>query len=227
MVIALELTGSMAALDQPPSRLERAKHKIRDLLALRQGARTAVIGYAGSAHAVLQLTDDTALIELYLDALSTEVMPLTGDRPDLAVALARQMLATETAAGTVLFMTDGIDRSHATRFESVFTGSADQLLILALGTADGGLLVGADGPAPPVDRAGIDTVARAAGGWATAASVDQSDVAALDRRIRRHLVNAIGDDEDLQWRDAGYALVWPLALLSLAWFRRGWTIQWR
>ena len=40
------------------------------------------------------------------------------------------------------------------------------------------------------------------------------------------LVLAIEADEDLRWVDAGYVLLWPLALLSLAWFRRGWTVQW-
>ena len=56
---------------------------------------------------------------------------------------------------------------------------------------------------------------------------DDQDVTALHRRIQRHLVNAIEADEELQWRDSGYLLVWPLALLILIWFRRGWTIQWQ
>ena len=49
LVIAIELTPSMLCTDQQPTRLERARHKVRDLLARRRGARTAVIGYAGSA----------------------------------------------------------------------------------------------------------------------------------------------------------------------------------
>ena len=52
-------------------------------------------------------------------------------------------------------------------------------------------------------------------------------MASLNRRVQRHLVNAIESDENLQWRDAGYFLVWPLALFMLLWFRRGWTVQWQ
>jgi Ca-activated chloride channel family protein len=228
LVIALELTASMLGTDQPPSRLERARHKIRDLLDQRQGARTAVVAYAGSAHAVLPLTDDTDLVNLYLESLVPDVMPQAGDRPDLALGLAASMLAGETAPGTILFMTDGIDRGFAGAFRNAMAGSTDQLLLLAFGTDAGGLVEGGgvNDVAPPTDRAGLRAVANAGNGALVDATVDDSDVASLDRRVQRHLVNAIESDENLQWRDAGYFLVWPLALLALLWFRRGWTVQW-
>ena len=47
------------------------------------------------------------------------------------------------------------------------------------------------------------------------------------RQIRTHLVNAVAGAERLRWYDAGYYLVWPLSLVVLLWFRRGWTVQWR
>ena len=47
LVIALYVGESMLAEDIQPTRLERATHKIRDLLALRPGARAALIAYAG------------------------------------------------------------------------------------------------------------------------------------------------------------------------------------
>ena len=95
LVIALELTDSMLGTDQAPTRLEGARQKIRDLLGERQGARTAVIAYAGSAHAVPPLTDDTDLVNMYLESLTPDVMPQSGDRPDRALQLAASMLARE------------------------------------------------------------------------------------------------------------------------------------
>ena len=236
LVIALELTPTMLGIDQSPTRLERAKQKIRDILERRKGARTALIGYAGSAHAVLPLTDDSALIEIYLESLAPTLMPQSGDNAVSALTLADKMLTTEDAAGTILFMTDGIDRTHAADFASHRETSQDQLLFLAFGSAEGGPIPEAgaggqtfglvDGNAPGIDIGGIDAVAAAGGGPVIRTTPDQGDIDTLSRPIRSHLVNIVQQDEALQWRDFGYPLVWPLAFIVLLWSRRGWTVRW-
>ena len=237
LVIAIELTPSMLARDQQPTRLERARHKVHDLLRRRRGARTAVIGYAGSAHQLLPFTDDTQLLEIYLEALHPSLMPEPGDAPTRALELAEQLLARESVPGTVLFLTDGIDRSGADAFGAFASRSGDQVIVLAFGGAEGGaietegldlsLLPTADWLAPPVDRVGLDAVASAAGGSVIAASLEEDDISALVRRIHTHLVDAIEGDEALTWRDQSYPLVWVIAFCMLFWFRRGWTVQWR
>jgi len=52
VVIALDLSESMTQTDIQPSRLERAKQKILDLMELRAGGRVGLVAYAGSAHLV-------------------------------------------------------------------------------------------------------------------------------------------------------------------------------
>ncbi|NEJ82840.1 hypothetical protein GR268_40820, partial [Rhizobium leguminosarum] len=47
LVIALDLSQTMDAIDVTPSRIERAKLKIKDVIDTRQGARTAIVAYAG------------------------------------------------------------------------------------------------------------------------------------------------------------------------------------
>ena len=61
--------------DVAPTRLERAKQKISDLLAARAGARSGLIAYAGTAHLVMPLTDDRSVIVPFLAALATSLMP--------------------------------------------------------------------------------------------------------------------------------------------------------
>jgi len=236
LIVALELTPTMLSVDQPPTRLERAKQKLRDVLERRKGARTAVIGYAGSAHAVLPLTDDAKLIELYLESLTPALMPREGDNATNALNLAEKLLGGEEAAGTILFMTDGIDRTHAARFAEHRASSQDQLLFLVFGSTTGGPISEAkaggqtfglvDGLAPGADLGGIYAVADASGGSVLRATPDLADVDALSRRIRTHLVNTVQQDERLQWRDFGYVLLWPLAFFILLWARRGWTVHW-
>jgi len=174
LIIALKLTPSMLATDQSPTRLERAKQKIRDILERRKGARTAVIAYAGSAHAVLPLTDDAELIELYLTSLVPALMPVEGDNIEAALALAEKMLLLEDAPGTILFITDGIDRTMAPIFSEHNSSSQYQMLFLAVGSAAGGPIANTgagsntfglvDGEAPGLDIDGINAVAKAANG---------------------------------------------------------------
>ena len=221
LVIAIELTPSMLGVDQQPNRLERARHKAHDLLERRRGARTAVLGYAGSAHVLLPFTDDTGLLDVYLEALEPDLMPREGDAPDLALAAAERLLAGEAVAGTVLFLTDGVDRTHADAFAAFAERTGDQVLFLSFGT-DAGVP-----PIPPVDRAGLEAVASASGGHVLASTLGEGDVDSLMRRVHTHLVDAIDEDEALAWQDRGYPLAWAVAGCMLLWFRRGWTVQWR
>jgi len=57
-------------------------------------------------------------------------------------------------------------------------------------------------------------------------SVDGSDIQAIERRIETRFQAAQGDAFGMQWRDEGYWLLFPLALLGLLWFRRGTTVAW-
>ena len=116
LVIALDLSPSMTATDIAPSRLERAKQKIRDLVALRAGARTALVAYAGSAHLVMPLTDDPTVLLPFLEALDPGIMPDAGRTASAALALAESLLAQEDTPGSVLFVTDGIDPADIAAF---------------------------------------------------------------------------------------------------------------
>jgi len=87
LVIALDLSVEMNAVDVQPTRLERAKQKVRDLLAERSGSRTALLAYAGSAHMILPLTDDARILEIYLSSLASDIMPDQGKASAPALTL--------------------------------------------------------------------------------------------------------------------------------------------
>jgi Ca-activated chloride channel family protein len=53
---------------------------------------------------------------------------------------------------------------------------------------------------------------------------DKQDISKIDHYIENNLV--VVDDESRPWHDAGYPLVFLVAILFLMWFRRGWTLQW-
>jgi len=206
LVIALNVTPSMEDGDIAPTRLERSKQKIRDLLDLRAGARTALVAYAGSAHVAVPMTEDPGVMLPYLEGLSPDVMPSEGNRAALALDLAADLLAREQGPGAVLFVTDGIDPADA----AALTQATAEVVVLAMlpeGQADRG-----------IDGLGDVPV--------IALTADRSDVARIDRMLDAAQARAALAESDQPWLDRGPWLAWPAALLILLWFRRGWTTRW-
>ncbi|MFC1760567.1 VWA domain-containing protein [Planctomycetota bacterium] len=204
LVIALDLSESMNTQDVAPSRSVRAQQKIRDLLKLRAGARTGLLAYAGSAHMVLPLTDDPQIFETYLESLSSEIMPVPGKDSGKALQQARQMLAQESVAGTVLFMTDEIGTEYTDIFQQFSRDSEHAVLGLRL-----------------ISGSQLSSIAIR---W-TVLTADNADMKQLNARIQSHMEQVQSEDSHQHWQDAGYWLAWPVAGLVLVWFRRGWSLN--
>ena len=237
LVVVLDLSQSMDAIDVQPTRLLRAQQKIRDLLSLRSGARTGLIAYAGSSHMVLPLTDDAKVMEMYLVSLETGLMPVAGKNPAKALKLAGEMMVQEAIPGTILFVTDGISDRYAADFAEYQKASRDQVLVLAVGTSKGGpvrfgkqgFLKDARGQLviSTLDRAGLEVLERQAGTYVVGMTLDDRDLRKLLRRVNIHLTSVQAADERVPWEDEGYYLVFFALPLSLVWFRKGWTIRWQ
>ncbi|WP_425090228.1 VWA domain-containing protein [Tropicimonas sp. S265A] len=205
VVVVLKVAPSMEADDIAPSRLERGKQKIRDLLELRAGARTALVAYSGSAHIALPMTEDAAIMQPYLAGLSPEVMPAEGNAAGQALALAETLLATEPAPGGILFVTDGVDPADSAALSSA-SQSLAVLAMLPEGMADRGL----DALSVPV----------------VPATPDARDVREIDALLNTAFQRAMLNDASQPWNDRAHWLAWPAGLLVLLWFRRGWTMRW-
>lgn len=218
LVILLDVSASMQQTDVQPSRLQRAKQKIGDLLALRPDKQAALIVYAGSAHTVLALTADQEILKQYLAAIAPTIMPRAGKFPEYSLPLIEEVLRETGAPATVVMFTDGLGADSAGEFETFFETSGDQLLIVGVGTEreEEGLA--------PLERRSLEQLASATGGNYQGLTVDDGDVRRLNRRIDSHYV--VIENSALPWLDSGYVLVFPAMALFLMWFRRGWTLTW-
>ena len=235
LVVALDLSLTMNAIDVQPTRLERSKQKIRDLLAEREGARTALIAYAGTAHTVLPLSDDATLFESFLSALDTDVMPEEGKDASKALRLAESLLQREETPGSVLFLTDGISDDDVSTFVDHQERSQDSILLLAVGTRDGGPVRVGDGEFATeaggrrvlarLDTDAFERFSNETGAFVASVTVDNRDVRQVARRIQTELRAAQTEDETARWRDFGYYLTFPIVLLGMLWFRKGWTVR--
>jgi Ca-activated chloride channel family protein len=218
LVLLLDVSATMQQNDTQPSRLQRARQKISDLLALRPDKKTALIVYAGTAHTVLSLTADRDIINQYLSSISPDIMPRSGKFPEYALPLVDEVLRESAAPATVVLFTDGPGADSGPAFESYFAARPHQLIVVGVGTENS-----APGNAP-LERRALETLAADANGAYVPLTVDDRDVQQVDRRIENHYV--VVADSALPWLDSGYPLVFPAMALFLMWFRKGWTLTW-
>lgn len=118
LVIALDVSNSMRAEDVAPSRLDRAKREIKDLLPRLEGDRIGLVVFAGSAFLQCPLTTDYDALRLFLEVVEPEMVATQGTNLSAAYATARDALSTpisdqdDTARSrAILFVTDG--ENHA------------------------------------------------------------------------------------------------------------------
>ncbi len=220
LMILLDSSESMKQQDVAPDRLSRAKHKILDLINARSGGKTGLMAFAGSAHVAMPVTSDAKVLQPYLEAISPEVMPVSGKAAQTTLSQLTEQLPAN-AGNSVLLLTDGVDQLTIDAFEHYFKeqfeASPYQLLILAVGDPNIQSQV-------PVDFDSLARLADSTGGSLYHLSVDDTDVQALERKIERF--SMLNNDSSMPWLDEGYWLLYPLALLSLLWFRRGWLVKW-
>jgi Ca-activated chloride channel homolog len=237
LVILLDLSYSMKSADLAPSRLERARQKLLDLLQQRREGQTALIAYAGDAHIVTPLTDDTPTIANLLPALHPDMMPLPGSEPVSAVTQALELLRSAgIRQGKLLLVTDGVSEKDREGIEKVMAGSDSQLTIMGVGTPsgapiplpNGGFLKDDAGTIimPGLDEENLRELASAAGGNYRRMQLDDSDLRDL---LTGNPMSDTGETLALDrtadtWEDQGYLLILALLPLALGLFRRGWLL---
>jgi len=234
LVVILDLSLSMFAEDVPPSRLVRARQKVADLLRLRQEGYTALVAYAGNAHTVVPLTEDTRTIENLLPALAPDMMPVFGSDLGAAVGMAHDLFRNAgLTQGLIVVLTDGVDRiaDVTERRDPNFPIS-----ILGIGTASGATI--------PLDFANQrGQVLRAQQGEPIIARLDEARLAGIAETSHGRYRDLTVNDQDVQdllatprpgpdetrdversfdlWADQGFWLAVLLIPALLLGFRRG------
>src|SRR3989304_1305022 len=86
--ILLDVSNSMRAEDIKPSRLEKAKYQISNLINKLRGDRIGLIIFAGDAYVQIPLTTDYSAASLFLSAVDVNSVPSQGTAIASAINLA-------------------------------------------------------------------------------------------------------------------------------------------
>ena len=245
LIVILDLTRSMYANDVKPNRLIRAKRKLEDLLRQRDEGVTGLIVFAGDAHTVTPLTDDTNTIIAMIPSLSPKIMPAPGSR--LAPGLLRAVQLFKDAgvsSGRILIITDEIrDLDDAQDIAAEFRYSYP-VSVLSVGTPEGapvplssgspnngasnrGYLKDAAGNLviPQVNYGELQSFARQTGGRFSSMTLSDEDLAYLlaeEPLLGNETLREIERNFDIWFEEGPWLILLLLPLAALS-FRRGWA----
>ena len=235
-VILLDLSRSMDAADVAPSRLERARFKLLDILERTREGQTALIAFAAEPYVVAPLTDDTATIANLARPLTTALMPAQGSRPERALERGEALLKQAgVAGGELLLIGDGVNDA-AVELAAQLRAKGRTVSVLAVGSHDGapipvaggGFLKEAGGAivVPKLEEVPLRRLAANGGGRYHPLTADDRDLRTLladspegEARKERGAGEAATAHA---WREEGPWLVLLLLPLALFAFRRGW-----
>lgn len=234
LVVLLDVSRSMLAADLTPSRLERARLKVKESLRRRASGRTGLVAYSGHAFTVAPLTTDAATLLNLLDVLAPDIMPSRGSDAAAAIDRGRRLLEqAEARQGRLLLLTDSAGGQRAVEAARKLRAAGHTLLVLGAATRDGapvpdmrGGFLRSPGSGLVLSRPDEDALlrlAREGGGAFRRMTADNSDLEELLARARPARIGAALDGvQAKRWRDEGPLLLLLIAPLAALAFRRGW-----
>lgn len=236
-VLVLDLSFSMLATDIKPTRIDRARFKLEDLLKRFVEGDTALIAYAGEAFVISPLTHDPATIAALLPGLRPNIMPVPGSRAEHAFSLAANLLSrSKSGSGHIIWITDGIEGQDFAALEN--TVGRNRLSILAVGTesgspvalSEGGFLKDKNGAIviPKLNSQPLEKLAGIKQGSFTVLSIDDRDVEGIIEA--ETTATDFIEDEQLRssdkWNEEGPWLLLLALPLAASLFRRGLLFSW-
>ncbi|MCC7052994.1 MAG: VWA domain-containing protein, partial [Gemmatimonadaceae bacterium] len=142
LALVLDVSASMLATDEAPSRLDRMKADVRRLLATLPGARVALLVVAGRSYILTPLTADHDALELFLDGLDPGMVSQGGTAVAQGLVQATQLLGASQDGGdrAVVVMSDGETWDDEPEIAAAAKGARDARLAVVTvgyGTAAG------------------------------------------------------------------------------------------
>ena len=242
LMIVLDVSPSMAAVDVAPNRIARAKLKLQDLTARLHGERIGLIAFSGDAGLLLPLTRDTQTFTASLELANEKLFEQRGSHLAAALDLARRNLSDSKRSRAVLLLSDaeagslsGAAGNAAIQAVQALKTAGIPVYVLALASdagaasplAEGGTLQ-QDGATvlSRLDLAGYQALIGISGGSVEQVSDGDGDLNALYNRGILTLPSSKGGlDKTRTWRELfSYPLALALLLLllnHLHWPRRG------
>ncbi len=147
-VVMVDVSNSMMANDVLPSRLDRAKLLVSNMVDKMKNDKIALGVFAGEAYPQLPITSDYAAAKTFIDALSTGMVTMQGTDIAAAINLGCKSFSSEKNVGkAIIIITDG--ENHEGGAEEAAREAYKQginVYVIGVGTSQGSEIPTSQGP---------------------------------------------------------------------------------
>ncbi len=233
--ILLDVSLSMQAQDIKPSRLEKAKLEISNLIQRLSGDRIGLIVFAGEPFVQFPLTSDYSAANLFLSAADVSTIPEQGTAIAAAITLATKSFDyTSKTERVMVIFTDGED--HEGNLQDAIDGAKEKnisVYTIGLGSPDGvpipifnsqgqqtGFKKDMDGNVvlTKLDETTLKDIASGTGGEYLRGANDRDELDIIYKSLSKIKKTEFGEKQVTDYEDRFYYFLAPAILLLLAEF---------
>jgi tetratricopeptide (TPR) repeat protein len=140
LFVALDVSLSMKSEDIRPSRLEKAKRDVSELLRKLSGDRVGMIVFAGDAFVQFPLTADYAAADLFLSAIDVDAVPIPGTMIGSAVEVALKSFSKDVPTQKAIVVVSDGENTEGDVMTAVEDAKKAGVRIysVGMGTSEGG-----------------------------------------------------------------------------------------
>ena len=162
VIIALDVSKSMLATDARPNRLEMARQFIYRLLEQMPDNRIGLVVFAGHAYLQMPLTVDHGAAQLYLQQLSTDMVPTQGTVIGEALQICQNAFNSREAKNkAIVLITDGEDHDpEALELAKSLKNNGIMVNTVGIGSVEGTQLMNPNSNAVKLDKEGHPVVSK-------------------------------------------------------------------
>ena len=214
VMILLNMSSDMAETDLSPSRLDRAKYKIDDVLSLLPASEVGLIVYSNEPYQISPLSD-VRIAENLLPEINFNIMPENGDRLDRAISMAIEKFKNAAYSnGNIIILSSDAGQGFEQAINEAKKATVGNYKVNVINVSS-----------EPSEK--LKLIAENGNGLYLDITPDDSDVRALAAKINNSSQELrLSENLRSQWLDYGYYLLFLPLLGCLYFFRRGivWTL---
>lgn len=140
IVFAVDVSKSMLCEDIAPSRLEKSKQLVSQIINQLGSDRIGIVAYAGSAFPVLPITTDYGVAKMFIQSMNPDMVSSQGTSLDDAIALSADYFEEDSETSKLLILiSDGEDHGEGAQSAAEEAKKEGlKIITIGVGTEKGG-----------------------------------------------------------------------------------------